>query len=211
MNENLKCETANMLIRFRNYLDLCTYCVKKENGTCPYQDRIEKAVDLYLKHSELAGEYIADKLGENPYGEAYKRMNLVYGPIYDCDQYESISKQYQLPSPIVTLCGSSSFKEDFEQEAARLNKEGNIVLSLNVFSNYDEEMRGIPPVDDVTMQMLKNIHIEKIMLSNRIHVINKGGYIGESTKDEIAVAKKLGLEITYMEPIEENKQEKEFE
>ena len=34
---------------------------------------------------------------------------------------------------IITLCGSTKFKEDFLREQARLTLEGNIVLSIVIF------------------------------------------------------------------------------
>ena len=41
-------------------------------------------------------------------------------------------------------------------------------------------------------------------LSDAIYVINKGGYIGESTKREIEYAKKKGKQIYYLEKVKGN-------
>ena len=45
------------------------------------------------------------------------------------------------------------------------------------------------------------MHKEKIKISDGIFVINVGGYIGESTQSEIALAKSLHKEVKYLEEI----------
>ena len=47
--------------------------------------------------------------------------------------------------------------------------------------------------------MLDEMHKQKIDLSDEIYVINVGGYIGESTKNEIEYAKARGKEVSFME------------
>ena len=43
---------------------------------------------------------------------------------------------------------------------------------------------------------------EKIDLADRVFILNVGGYIGDSTRSEIAYAKKLKKPIDYLEKIE---------
>lgn len=47
--------------------------------------------------------------------------------------------------------------------------------------------------------MLDEMHKHKIDLSDAICIINKNGYIGQSTQSEIDYAKKHGKIIYYME------------
>ena len=47
--------------------------------------------------------------------------------------------------------------------------------------------------------MLDHIHRKKIELSDEIFVINKDGYIGDSTRSEIEYATKLGKTVKYLE------------
>ena len=49
--------------------------------------------------------------------------------------------------------------------------------------------------------MLDEIHKQKIDMSDEIYVINVGGYIGESTKNEIEYAKEKGKRISYLENV----------
>jgi hypothetical protein len=97
---------------------------------------------------------------------------------------------------IVTLCGSTRFKEQFTEAQKRLTLEGNIVISVGLFGHSGDDDVWKPGVKD----MLDDMHLRKIDLADEIFVINVGGYIGESTKREIAYAKKAGKEVKYLEP-----------
>ncbi|MBQ1348927.1 MAG: hypothetical protein IIY58_06215, partial [Aeriscardovia sp.] len=50
-----------------------------------------------------------------------------------------------------------------------------------------------------TKEMLDDMHKRKIDMADEIFVINVGGYIGESTRGEIAYAKKTGKAVRYLE------------
>lgn len=95
---------------------------------------------------------------------------------------------------VITLCGSRKFKDDFIREGKRLTLEGNIVLSLSLMDNADNEV-----FDNHVKQMLGEMHKQKINMSDEIFVINKGGYIGESTRLEIAYALQNNKKVNYME------------
>ena len=99
---------------------------------------------------------------------------------------------------VITLCGSTKFKEDFLEVQKRLTLAGNIVLSVGFFefSSKDEALT------ESTIAMLGELHKRKIDLSDEIFVINKNGYIGSSTKSEIEYAIKTGKKVNYLEPIQ---------
>lgn len=98
---------------------------------------------------------------------------------------------------IVTLCGSTRFKEQFIEAQKRLTLEGSIVISVGLFGHSGDEEVWKPG----TKEMLDDMHLRKIDMADEIYVINVGGYIGESTKREIAYAEKTGKTINYLEPI----------
>jgi len=99
---------------------------------------------------------------------------------------------------IVTLCGSTRFKDEFLAEQKRLTLEGNLVISVGLFGHSgDEEVWT-----EGTKEMLDEIHLRKIDLADEIFVINKGGYIGESTRKEIEYAVRNGKGINYLEPVD---------
>ena len=96
---------------------------------------------------------------------------------------------------VITLCGSTKFKNEFLEEQKRLTIEGNIVISVGLFGHSgDDEVW-----DYDTKEMLDAMHKRKIDLADEIFVINVGGYIGESTKSEIEYAKNNYKTINYLE------------
>ena len=83
---------------------------------------------------------------------------------------------------VITLCGSTKFKDDFLREQKRLTLEGNIVISVGLFGHSgDNEVWE--NMDDGTLTktkiMLDDMHKRKIDMADEIFVINVGGYIGE--------------------------------
>lgn len=97
--------------------------------------------------------------------------------------------------PVITLCGSTRFKEQFLEAQKRLTLEGDIVISVGLFGHSgDNEVWT-----EGTKQMLDDMHKRKIDLADSIYVINVGGYIGESTRSEIEYARKNGKRIEYLE------------
>lgn len=98
---------------------------------------------------------------------------------------------------VITLCGSTRFKDEFEEVQRKLTLEGNIVLSVGLFSHAEEN--GEDWVSNGIKEMLDDIHKRKIDMSDEIFVINKDGYIGSSTASEIEYAESKGIPIRYME------------
>jgi len=94
---------------------------------------------------------------------------------------------------ILTLCGSTKFKDDFIRVNKELTLAGNVVLSVGCFGHSGDF------ITDEQKLMLDAIHKRKIDLSEGIYVINKGGYIGSSTREEIKYARSHGKSIFYME------------
>lgn len=103
---------------------------------------------------------------------------------------------------VVTLCGSTRFKDAFLEVQKRLTLEGNIVISVGLFGHAgdDEVWEGMSE-DTLTKTkiMLDDMHKRKIDMSDEIFVVNVGGYIGESTKSEIAYAQSTGKAVHYLE------------
>ncbi len=102
---------------------------------------------------------------------------------------------------VITLCGSTRFKDAFLETQKRLTLEGNIVISVGLFGHSgDNEVWE--NMDEGTLtktkEMLDDMHKRKIDMADEIFVINVGGYIGESTRSEIEYAKKTGKPVNYL-------------
>lgn len=101
--------------------------------------------------------------------------------------------------PVITLCGSTRFPEQFFAEQKRLALEGTIVLSVSFFGHSGDLDEAECEDGHPIKEMLDDIHKRKIDMSDSIHVINVGGYIGTSTRSEIDYALATGKSVSYME------------
>ena len=110
---------------------------------------------------------------------------------------------------IITICGSTRFKDEMLDAAKKLTLEDHIILMPTVFEHADNE--------ELTMEQkirLDNLHKMKINMSDAIFVVNKDGYIGESTYGEIDWAIKNKKELFFLvnpNPEEEEEEKKEDE
>ncbi|MDO4940874.1 MAG: hypothetical protein Q4E33_04190 [Erysipelotrichaceae bacterium] len=95
---------------------------------------------------------------------------------------------------VITLCGSTRFKDEFYEVQKRLTLEGNIVISVGLFGHSgDDEVWTAG-----TKEMLDDMHKAKIDMADEIFVINVDDYIGTSTKSEIEYAKTHNKKINYL-------------
>ena len=93
---------------------------------------------------------------------------------------------------VITLCGSTKFKEQFLEAQERLTLEGKIVISVGLFVHGDDKK-----ISEEQKQKLDELHKRKIDLSEGIYVINVNGYIGNSTRKEISYAKEQGKFVRF--------------
>lgn len=101
---------------------------------------------------------------------------------------------------VVCLCGSTKFIETFAIKTWELEQEDYIVLGCTLLPSWYcpvphhfAEHQGVKEQRD-------EHHLRKIDLANEVLVLNVGGYIGESTRNEIAYAEKTGKPVRYLEP-----------
>lgn len=102
---------------------------------------------------------------------------------------------------IVCLCGSTRFSEAYREANLRETLADRIVLTIGcdmrsdgqLFEGYTDEQLG------VIKAKLDRLHLCKIDLADEILVLNVGGYIGDSTRREVAYATQLGKRVRYLE------------
>lgn len=102
---------------------------------------------------------------------------------------------------VVTLCGSTRFREQFMEVQKRLTLDRCIVISVGLFghSGDDEVWDGMDEGTlSATKAMLDDMHKRKIDMADEIYVIDVDGYIGESTRSEIAYAQQQGKPVRYL-------------
>lgn len=99
---------------------------------------------------------------------------------------------------VITLCGSTRFKEEFIKAQKDLTLQGNIVISVGLFGHSgDDEVWS-----DNTKSMLDDMHKCKIDMADEIFVVNVDGYVGESTKSEIEYAECTGKTVRYLQKVD---------
>lgn len=99
-----------------------------------------------------------------------------------------------MSSKFVTICGSTKFRSEFDRINSELTLQGCIILSVGCFI-----------LEDITLQqkkLLDALDFEKIEMADEVYVINKDGYIGESTANLIKFAMSLDKKIIYLEESE---------
>lgn len=119
-------------------------------------------------------------------------------------RHQSIVKRMYMSRnyPVITLCGSTRFKNEFMEAQKKLTLEGNIVISVGLFG-HSGDSEVWENMDEGTLtktkEMLDDMHKRKIDMSDEIFVINVGGYIGDSTRSEIDYATEHGKKVRYLE------------
>ena len=98
--------------------------------------------------------------------------------------------------PVITLCGSTKFKDKFMLVQKALTLAGNIVISVGLFGHSGDSITEEQKI------MLDDMHKRKIDMADAIYVINVGGYIGKSKRSEIEYAKEHGKTVYYLEKVD---------
>jgi hypothetical protein len=89
-------------------------------------------------------------------------------------------KKLEIGVNIITLCGSTKFKQCFELTARELTLAGYIILQPGCFAHAD----GIHITDKQKID-LDVLHKEKIDMADAVVFLNSQHYMGDSTKSEL--------------------------
>ncbi len=102
---------------------------------------------------------------------------------------------------VVTLCGSTRFRDQFMEVQKRLTLDRCIVISVGLFG-HGGDAEVWDGMDEGTLSatkvMLDDMHKRKIDMADEIYVIDVDGYVGESTRSEIAYARWHGKPVRYL-------------
>jgi len=97
---------------------------------------------------------------------------------------------------IIVICGSTRFRREQEDANALLSLNGFIVVASSVW----KDSQGGPDCTEDQKAGLDLLHFRKIEMADEVFVVNPGGYIGDSTRNEITYARTLGKPIEFLEP-----------
>lgn len=93
---------------------------------------------------------------------------------------------------VITLCGSTKFKDEFMRVQKELTLKGYIVISVGCFGHSGDVFT------DEQKIMLDDMHKRKIDMADEIFVVNVDGYIGSSTRSEIEYAEAHNKKVNYL-------------
>lgn len=97
---------------------------------------------------------------------------------------------------IITICGSTRFKKEFEEVNRVLELNDWVVLTVASYY-HSEKDSSLRKWIEQNKEQLDKLHLVKVELSQAIVVIDVGHYIGTSTASEIKHAKGLNKQIYY--------------
>lgn len=102
---------------------------------------------------------------------------------------------------IVCLCGSTRFSAAYQRANFDETLAGRIVLSIGCDMRSDADLFADKTPDELETikRNLDQLHFRKIDLADEILVLNVGGYVGQSTRNEIEYARQQGKAIRYLE------------
>ncbi len=101
---------------------------------------------------------------------------------------------------IVCLCGSTRFFAVFAEMNLRETVAGNIVLSIGCDLRSDHQLWADPTDRDRIKANLDRLHLSKIDIADEVIILNVGGYIGDSTRRELAHALSHRKPLRWLEP-----------
>lgn len=109
--------------------------------------------------------------------------------------YVKLSKDFP---KIICLCGSTRFVDYYNHWRKEFTLQGYIVLGIELVVPQTHQQD--PQHNDyATKKMLDELHMRKTDLADEVFVLNVGGYIGESTRNEINYAESIGKTVKYLE------------
>lgn len=108
---------------------------------------------------------------------------------------------YPTRPKVVCLCGSTRFYEEFQKANYIETMAGRIVLSVGFYPHAELVAHGSAVGCTAEQKTaLDELHKRKIDLADEVLVLNVGGYIGDSTRSEIAYAIACKKPVRYIEP-----------
>jgi hypothetical protein len=146
------------------------------------------AADLSATAGDIAADIAEGRACPGNITRARRLLDTLDGALGDGDGFP----------PVVCLCGSTRFVDEFNRQRKELTERGQIVLSIEIVTTQarDDDPQHCDPA---LKARLDELHKRKIDLADYVLVLNVGGYIGDSTRSEIAYAAAHGKPVRYLE------------
>lgn len=169
----------------------------REDSVVKYNDRISQLIIMPLIAPAIVG---VDKLDDTDRGNRGFGSSDRSGEVLPNEPEIDVGRG---PRPkIICLSGSTRYWKEFARINTELTIRGYIVLSIGSPNMPDEEAFSHLNQKEWEEQKkrLDELHFHKIAMCDELLVLNIGGYIGQSTRNEIQFATRLGKMIGYLYP-----------
>ena len=123
-----------------------------------------------------------------------KFLRKICSTIYPSSQVDQLERLDIEKWPrVITLCGSTRFKDLFIEANKELTLRGHVVLTVGCFMHADEDAR----IASLKLS-LDDLHKHKIRMSDEVLIItDETGYIGDSTRSEIEYANSIDIPVSH--------------
>jgi hypothetical protein len=98
---------------------------------------------------------------------------------------------------VITLCGLTKFEAEFAEVNQRLTMEGCVVISLGMFQPPLSAGLRLDNGQLGPEGRLGDVHVQEIRMADDVYIGDPVGYLGESTRREVAYAESLGKPVRY--------------
>lgn len=160
--------------------------------------RSDKAHEAICEAAEaIANHYCSE---DDTYYPEVKRLTVAISNIVDSRApAASVAPVVDSRPRIICICGSTRFIEQFAITTWELERQGHIVLGCTLLPMWYCKVPSHFGEATGTKEQCDELHLRKIDLADEVLVLNIGGYIGESTANEIAYAMQTGKPVRYLE------------
>jgi hypothetical protein len=103
--------------------------------------------------------------------------------------------------PIVTLCGSTRFKDEFLLANRVFTLAGVMVLTVGTFPHAEGDGDKEVSMGEAVAADLDALHVQKVVHGDYVVMLNVGHYLGNSAYLEYKAAKREGKKILWLEEL----------
>ena len=160
---------------------------------------LERPVQMHAALADMAWEQLPP--GATLEVHLVKMASILHDP----EEHAELMRRARQQRPtIVCLCGSTRYHRDFMEVAALESLKGRIVLTVHSFQFVPRQdsngkhlvFESITPEQKVH---LDELHLRKIDLADEVIILNRDGYMGDSTRAELAYARTRRKHIRFLE------------
>ncbi len=155
------------------------------------------AMDL----SSAAREFAAGVITGGPYtAQAATLVGLALQLLAQAQSHDHADATLPGKRTVVALCGSTRFWAEMAEANVRETAAGRVVLAPGCNLKQPHELWATSGQAERLKPVLDALHLFKVAVADQVLVVNPGGYIGSSTRAEIAYAHQLGKPVRYTHP-----------